>query len=612
MDERMSGAHIDIDSVEAVYHVLGSVTAPLGADVDVVARGRVVCERLVAHLADYAVIDTLDAAGTWRRTAACHRDAGDERLLAVIPPPRRDSLLWSVLISGRSALVPRFSAEEIAAAAHSDDDRERRTQLGTKSGIAVALVADDRTFGTLVVGTTHHSGRDFAERHLKLMELVAAWCAAELTVAMAHAEIGDLRVDARRLLETERRLRARERASHDRQSRFLGLARSLSRATTAHEVADAFSEHGLGAADASNGGVYLIDSDRTTMSLAVAHGERRFVDAWSTIPLDIDAPVGFAATTGVAQFQATAGEIDAAYPHLAQMRAEMSDHAWATLPLNGAERCIGVLTFSFASERRFDATERGLLESIAASVAEALERGALFDREHDIAQRLQASLLPTVEPAYFGVRVAAAYRAAEADVAVGGDWFDVVTLPDERIAVVVGDVVGRGLTAAVTMGQLRTAFSVAAQSSDDLPWILSQLDLFADRVSAARCATLCCVVIDPHRRQMEVISAGHPPVIVIDALGARFVCEGRGTPIGAISAPQRQSVTMRAEPGTRVLLYTDGLVERRGVDLFESLATLRNTSVGAPAHNEPTWLIDRMTGNRPVDDDIAVVVAHMP
>ncbi|SDY11618.1 Serine phosphatase RsbU, regulator of sigma subunit [Modestobacter sp. DSM 44400] len=226
----------------------------------------------------------------------------------------------------------------------------------------------------------------------------------------------------------------------------------------------------------------------------------------------------------------------------------------------------------------------------------------------EVAVTLQRAVLgPTVLPDGFAVH----YEPATGTLEVGGDWYDVVDLPDGRHGVVVGDVVGRGLAAAAVMGQLRSAGRALLLESRSPAHVLRALDRFAALVPGAVCSTVFCAVVDPATRTLRYSSAGHVPAIVADADGAfRFLTEAGSLPLAVVDDLVRPEVDVVLQPGSTLLLYTDGLVERRDGDLDAGMA--RAAAALAEGRSLPPAalvgvLTDQLLDDAP-DDDVALLL----
>ncbi len=247
--------------------------------------------------------------------------------------------------------------------------------------------------------------------------------------------------------------------------------------------------------------------------------------------------------------------------------------------------------------------------------ADAAERLRASERRHrETAVTLQRSLLPQELEQPDDLRVAATYQPGGTDAAVGGDWYDVITLGAGRTALVIGDVMGRGVRAAAVMGQLRTA--VRAYARLDLPphEVLQLLDGLAAEIDASQIATCVYAVHDPNEGRLVYASAGHLPILVRDEDGAvRRAEDPTGPPLGT-GGWLHTSGTIALPPGSTAVLYTDGLVERRREDIDEGVAALERALAGATG--TPQVVCDRLLRSLGVtaehDDDVAVLVLQHP
>ncbi|MFF9688197.1 SpoIIE family protein phosphatase [Streptomyces sp. NPDC014623] len=247
--------------------------------------------------------------------------------------------------------------------------------------------------------------------------------------------------------------------------------------------------------------------------------------------------------------------------------------------------------------------------------AEAAERLRASERRHrETAVTLQRSLLPQELEQPDDLRIAATYQPGGRDAAVGGDWYDVITLGAGRTALVIGDVMGRGVRAAAVMGQLRTA--VRAYARLDLPphEVLQLLDVLAAEIDASQIATCAYAVHDPNEGHLVHASAGHLPILVRDEDGTVHRAEEpTGPPLGT-GGWVHTSGTIPLPPGSTAVLYTDGLVERRSEDIDEGVAALERALAGAKG--SPQVVCDRLVRSLGVtaehDDDVAVLVVQHP
>ncbi|MFD8270504.1 ATP-binding SpoIIE family protein phosphatase [Streptomyces flaveolus] len=235
-------------------------------------------------------------------------------------------------------------------------------------------------------------------------------------------------------------------------------------------------------------------------------------------------------------------------------------------------------------------------------------------RQRETAVTLQRSLLPQELEEPDDLRVAATYHPGGTEAAVGGDWYDVITLGGGRTALVIGDVMGRGVRAAAVMGQLRTA--VRAYARLDLPphEVLQLLDGLATEIDANQIATCVYAIHDPNEGRLVYASAGHLPILVRDETGTvQRADEPTGPPLGT-GGWMHASGSIALTPGSTAVLYTDGLVERRNEDLDEGIAALERALSGATG--SPQVVCDRLVRSAGVtpdhDDDVAVLVLQHP
>ena len=252
--------------------------------------------------------------------------------------------------------------------------------------------------------------------------------------------------------------------------------------------------------------------------------------------------------------------------------------AGAVLPLSIGGRPLGVLELAFATTRELPEDERAFLIACAGQCAQALERARLYEQQRDVAHVLQRSLLAGAPPRDERFAVASHYAAGVQTLEVGGDWFDTFRVTPDRIGIVVGDVVGRGIDAATVMGQVRSALRALAVAELGPAGVLEHLDRFVLPVEAARHSTVAYAELELASGRLRFACAGHmPPVVVEPGAEPRLVWDGRSPPLGAYlggTAPARSEAELTLGPGARLVLYTDGLVERRGRTIDEGLARL--------------------------------------
>ncbi|MFI2642114.1 SpoIIE family protein phosphatase [Streptomyces sp. NPDC018610] len=272
-----------------------------------------------------------------------------------------------------------------------------------------------------------------------------------------------------------------------------------------------------------------------------------------------------------------------------------------------------VLWIDLGEQRPFTGEDQLLLSLLAGHLAQGLTRAHQIDQQRETAIALQRAILgPSHLPDGFAVR----YEPATQPLEVGGDWYDTVPLPDRRIGIVVGDCVGRGLEAASVMGQLRSACRALLLQDASPAQTLMSLDQFAAGVPGAMCTTVFCAVLNSETGQLTYSSAGHPPGILVHPEGTKQLLEdGRSLPLAVRPGNPRPEGTCTIPARSTLLLYTDGLVERRrrplsaGIDQAgEALQDGRNTAVDDLA----TDVMSRLAPADGYDDDVALLLYRHP
>ena len=303
------------------------------------------------------------------------------------------------------------------------------------------------------------------------------------------------------------------------------------------------------------------------------------------------------------------------------------------MPPGAAEPVEVFATFDASPWRAPDGSLRGVIttgslvtdmvQARQAARAEAAASEQRYLRAQADVATLQRTLLPSHVPVLPRTSLAAHYLVAAADHAAGGDWFDALQLPDGRLALVVGDVVGHGIEASAAMGQLRAVLRELLYASTDLDSALARLDAFAAGVPAARAATACVVLLDQGTGELQYSTLGHPPPLVAGGVDdGRYLQPTGSGPLGTSAAAPRLG-TDRLAPGELLLLFSDGLVERPGRSTTEGLDELRRLATAALANRvlpagAPEAAVDRVcqqsvevltrTG---YTDDVTVLAAQL-
>jgi PAS domain S-box-containing protein len=298
--------------------------------------------------------------------------------------------------------------------------------------------------------------------------------------------------------------------------------------------------------------------------------------------------------------------------------AASDERSWVGLPLLAAGAPLGALRFSFGRPRKITEEERVFLEALAGQCSLAVERAAMYEREHKTAETLQRSLLPDQLPKLPRLILEARYKPVAKNMEIGGDWYDAFRLADHRLAVAVGDVMGKGLTAAAGMGRVRNALRALALTDPRPAAVLGGLDrLFSATEQEEQVTTVAYLVIDPETGDGVLGNAGHLPALVLEAgCAPRFDQVEAGTPLGWASPRKQHAFNLR--PGSTAVFYSDGLVENRnrgldrGLDELAAVAARADPDVLAHPERLLEYLVERMLAGHEQDDDVTVLVMHVP
>ncbi|MDC0767221.1 SpoIIE family protein phosphatase [Streptomyces sp. HD] len=280
------------------------------------------------------------------------------------------------------------------------------------------------------------------------------------------------------------------------------------------------------------------------------------------------------------------------------------------LPLHAHDQTLGALVLVRHTD--YSAVEHKYLENLAHRLALAYDNATRYHNERRLALTLQRALLPHRLPQVPGVRLATHYRASNRGAEVGGDWYDVLALPDGAVGLAIGDVMGHDVEAATVMGQLRSALHSLAMEGAGPAQVLARLDAYLQSLATERFATCLYAVYNPHRHRLRYAASGHLPPLLV-AADTAYLELPPALPLGLGSTPIDREVAF--PPGTSLLLYTDGLVENRALSLDDCLAALRQTCGALPvaARTDPQQIIERALEllNAPdrVDDDTALLAA---
>lgn len=427
--------------------------------------------------------------------------------------------------------------------------------------------------------------------------------------------VQDLRERRRAERDREQLIRAQSaRAQAEAASERLRLMQSIAVAALGaedlegllHELLDRLLE----ALDADRAAVVLTDGDERVVARA-ASGIATVVQHDDDAEVD-DVVARVANERGpLAILDVPAAEIDSGSlgPAISSLLA---------MPLVAGGKIIGSLHVGTLTRREFDEETVDLLRLAADRASLAIARTRLYERERRIAQELQRSLLPSGLPPVPGVTLAARYLPGENGTTVGGDWYDAIALPGGRVAVAIGDVVGRGIKAAATMGQMRSALRAILMQADDSAAMAERLNRFALGLGDCILTTVVLAVFDPATGHLRYTNAGHPPPLLVGAGGpgsTYYLQDVPAPPMGVMESPPYKQRTLQLDPGSTLLLYTDGLIEKSTEVLDIGLERLRDAAVAAAAGADVEALCEHVLGelagaSAAQDDDVTMIALH--
>jgi phosphoserine phosphatase RsbU/P len=278
------------------------------------------------------------------------------------------------------------------------------------------------------------------------------------------------------------------------------------------------------------------------------------------------------------------------------------------VPMFEGGRVVGVMHVGSLSGRRFTTDDAALLQVAADRAASAVS--AIRARTDRVAAAaLQRSLMPSALPEIADAELAARFIPGHG--VIGGDWYDVFCLPTGELAMVVGDVAGSGLAAAVIMGRMRSALRAYALESSDPAEVLTRLDRKMQHFEPGALATVLYAVFEPSLESVRISSAGHiPPVLAMPGHSGELADVHADLLIGADATASRRSITVTMPPGSLLCMCTDGLIERREVPLDEGLDRLCKAVQAGPAEAACASALLSLVGNEDVKDDVAVLMFH--
>ncbi|MDH6133226.1 hypothetical protein P3T37_002621 [Kitasatospora sp. MAA4] len=427
--------------------------------------------------------------------------------------------------------------------------------------------------------------------------------------------VGVVRDATQELAHSALRLMAEDDRRHQEDA-LREVARALGEALTVQDVVDVLtgdqSMRRLGTQGITLG---VIDQGRLRLVGAVGEVNVR-VRAVQRARLSEPWPLNDVVRSGEPSFFTSRTVFLRRYPLLAPYVGDSRATAAAFLPLVAQGRPVGAIALVYEGKRGFNSEDRTLLTALSSAIAQSLQRAMLVDQSREIAAGLQSAMLPRRLPSLTGGSLAVRYRTARVGTWIGGDWYDAVPLAGGGVGVAIGDVQGHDTEAAAVMGQLRIAMTAYAAEGHSSESVLMRASAFLTELHADRFATCLYAQVSLATGAVRAANAGHLPPLVRHAGGTveRIEVAG-GPPLGLpaeLGPPSYPRTSFHLAPGSTLLLYSDGLVERPGEDLDQGLDRLAAvfatgpTPLSALADHVRDTLSERLDA----EDDAAMLLLH--
>ncbi len=356
---------------------------------------------------------------------------------------------------------------------------------------------------------------------------------------------------------------------------------------------------------ADTAAVLLLDEDRGVLVARAARGLEQEVREGVQVPL----ARGFAGRVA-AQARPIVIEDLASADVVNPILRQVGLRSMVGVPVLVEGRVIGVMHIGTLVTRAFGEHDVQRLQQAADRAALMIDSARLAE-QRAVTEVMQRTLLPDAFPQIAGLRFSAKYLPAGSGIKIGGDWYDVFQLPNGRVAFVIGDVVGRGPLAASVMAETRTAMRAYLIEDHALTEVMSRLNELLISLGRSRAATVAALELDLELNQIDVVSAGHLPPVLIDGAGrARFWSPPQGPPLGIVPGHRYESARESLDADGALLLFTDGLIELRGEPIDVGLERLR-VAAEASAGGEEASLADRvyraLAGRIGLEDDVALL-----
>ncbi len=472
------------------------------------------------------------------------------------------------------------------------------------AGIVVAFVANLMT----IAGRGLFTDMDVSDA--SKLALTQFSIAVNVLVAMLIAQEAAARVKAIREREVERRERLRLET-------LARLGQQLSAALTPADIGDALEDQIIGEAGAKALNLGLVGADGETLEWVTMAGyPQRVVDEFGRgVAISERTIATDTVRAGQPVLVRSSADYARRYPGKVfwqQMTGTESVVGW---PLSSGGSPIGVLLLAWSERQPLNPAQLAYVSAVATLVSQALVRARIYADEHARAVVLQSAVLPTIPLDTLGQDLSITYEPADVAQGLGGDWYDLMQLPKNREYLAVGDVVGHGLPAVEDMAQLRSAARAMAHQGLPPSQLLAELNGFTRHASLGKFATMAVAIHDSRQGTLSYCSAGHPPCLLRRAATGEVIrlSDAQGPVLGPLHDGTYPEQTVPIEPGDILVMYTDGLVERRGADIEAGISGLERIVSGWDVDTVLTDACEALQETlapRPRRDDVCIIAVR--
>jgi PAS domain S-box-containing protein len=590
---------------EEEIELLGRASGLFAIDLSPAEALEQVARLALPRFADACILylTTADPAG--RRATVAHRDPDSEAelrdLAAVLPARRPDGATARAMRTGEIEYVAEVTDEQRRRGASDETHLRFVEALDARSAITVPLALGERRIGAVTLLFTGHSNRRYRSDDVP----VAKELGRRIAQVLDNVRLAQEAARATARLQLLARVGELLKIELDSRQRLQSIAQIM-----LPEFAD-------------GSAVYLLENGRLDL-VAAGHPDPAVQEALANSQLpshginDAVAPCE-AVRSGRAVLRASltraeADELTSGVRVRDPAAGRRPLVSYLAVPLVGSDGPIGALGFGYSfSGRTYEDDDIPIAMELARRVAPAVENARRYEDDREMIEVLQRTLLPAALPSVPGITVASRYLPGAEGLRIGGDWYDALVLSDGRLFLAIGDVVGHGVRAASSMGRLRNALEIYAVEHRSPADMLATLNRHFSGLADADMATVGVLVYEPKAGTAQFATAGHPPPLVREPDGSvRYLEPPRGMPICASPRAQYEETTAALAPGSTLVLYTDGLVERRHEPLDAGLARLAGAAASAPPDVEgfADHITECMLPDDQRNDDVAVLVVR--